>query len=210
MRIVGRVTLLLMAVVGVLTVTSTQSGALTKAQLRGKLFSLADLPAGWVVASSPPKATATGCFSHAGLSHLKKLHLKGSVVQVDFDRSATAQFLGETLATGKGIGSQLTKLNSYAQHCKPFTLNIDGQTLHFVVKPLAMPSEGAHSSAYAMEFAADGTPFYLALISFEIDNIAANLGIEGVGTPNLPALEQIVLGAKDKMTGVPDSAVHTT
>lgn len=172
-------TLFLFAVTAV--AVSGCGGSSTAGQLRSRLLSVADLPAGWSSAATSAgavKLTNTPC-----LSGLAK-NPKGWSYQVaGFVEGKTIPNAGEVLATGPQVGLMWKRFGDALAGCRSATLVLGSTKVSATVRPLVFPRVGSSSSAYAWAFTIAGVRIGSDLVLFETDRYGGYISYADLGAP---------------------------
>jgi pimeloyl-ACP methyl ester carboxylesterase len=165
----------------------------TARQLRGRLLSVADLPAGWssaATSSNAVKLTNTPC-----LSSLAK-HPKGwSYQTVGFVEGKSIPNVGEVLATGAQVGQVWQRFGDALARCRSATLLLGGTKVSATVRPFPFPRLGRSSSAYAWAFTVAGIRIGFDLVLFQTSRYGGYLSYADVGTPLKSTVEAFAQAA---------------
>jgi hypothetical protein len=185
----------------------------TAAELRSRLLTLADLPAGFV--ADPDTADANGVMSSAD-PHCRAMielmnsggHPAGALATAD--ASFTRSQFGPNIATGLAgfatpeAAQQLLAGVTEAMHtCTKLTeTDKDGSSYDFLVAPLSFPATGDASGAIRVVTDVDDLPAQVDIVLVRIGNTLLYVADTGFGStdtdPNLT--QQVVSRAVAKVT----------
>jgi hypothetical protein len=186
---------------------ASPAGGLTKGQLRSKLLSLSDLPAGWTVATASSgggSAVSGGC-----LAGVKKAPKSEEKVTASFVNGQFPQ-LNEALLTGRSATVAYNRLNRVLARCKHFTVSSDGQTLTATVGAMSLPTVGDESNAYGVTFSFEGISGGVDLVLFKVGSIAGVVEYIDTGQPDPNQLQEFVNESVNKVEGKPTITPTTT
>lgn len=170
----------------------------TKAQLKAKVLSISNLPAGWSVDNSSPTGSSDqGCLSD--VRNPPKHELKASVSFAQ----GNAPILNEVLGAGPGSKATYSKLNRVLSSCKTYTVTDNGQSETVHVGAMSFPSVGQQSSAYALTLTVDGINLGGNIVLFKVDGITGAVVYADIGSPDITQTEAFVTEAVDKVEGKP-------
>lgn len=172
-------------------------GGGTAARLRGRLLSVADLPAGWSTAatsSNVVKLTNTPC-----LSGLAKNPKGWSYQTAGFVEGRSIPNLGEVLATGAQVGQVWARLGDALAGCRSATLVLGGTKVQATVGPVAFPRVGRTSSAYRWAFSLGGIRIGFDLVLFQTGSYAGYLSYADLGQPLSATVETFARAAVAKV-----------
>jgi len=178
-RGVGAITLLLFALSAVAVAGCGESS--TAGQLRSRLLSVADLPAGWSSAATSAdavKLTNTPC-----LSGLAKNPKGWSYRVTGFVEGKTIPNVGEVLATGAQVAPAWKRFGDALAGCRSATLVLAGTKVSATVRPLAFPRVGDSSSAYAWALTIAGIRIGSDLVLFQTGRYAGYVSYADLGSP---------------------------
>jgi hypothetical protein len=186
-----------------LALAPLQAGAATTSQIKQKLLSASDLPAGWSVQKGNPGGSGSnlgGCFK--GLSSTKR-GIKGitraEIGFVDGMLPAAA----ETLEQGKTAAARYTSFVHILSKCSTVSFTASGVKVSGTVGALSVPTVGSASAGYSINFTASGETFGIDLILFKTSSTFGALSYEALGSPDAATAESFASAAVDKAEGKP-------
>ena len=171
-------------------------GSSTASQLRSRLLSVGDLPAGWssvATSTSPVSVTNTPCL--AGLAKNPK---GWSDQAAGFVEGKSIPTLGEVLAAGAGVEQAWQQFDHALEGCRSATLVLGGTKVQATVHPLAFPRVGESSSAYAWTFTIAGIRIGSDLVLFQTGRYRGYLSYADLGEPLTSTVEAFARAAVAK------------
>jgi pimeloyl-ACP methyl ester carboxylesterase len=208
-RVRGALAMLLLALPVLLVSCCGES--VTTRQLRSRLLSVADLPAGWSgAATGNVKLTNTPCLS--GLAERAK---RWSYQTAAFVEGTSIPNLGEVLATGPGVEQAWKQLDDALAGCRSATLVLGGTKVEASVHPLAFAGVSGTSSAYAWTLTVAGIRIGSDLVLFQTGRYRGYLSYAEVGQPRTATVEAFARAALAKAQSgstvrVPDAVSITS
>jgi hypothetical protein len=188
-----------------------QANAVTISQVKHKLLSVSDLPAGWSVekgnSSEGSGSNLGGCFK--GLSSTKPGRHGVARAEVGFvDGMLPAA--AETLEQGKTAAARYASFVHTLSKCSTVSFTASGIKVNGTVGSLSVPTVGNASMAYAINFTASGETFGIDLILFRTSSTFGALSYEALGSPNPATAESFAAAAADKAEGKPVPPLSTS
>ncbi len=169
--------------------------------LASRLLSAATLPSGWTATTAKQDsivANQSPCF--AGMPE----HPKGFDYRVAiFVQGSAVPNLSEVVASGPSAGSVWSDLDRTLSSCHSATLAIAGKKVKTAISPLAFPSLGASSSAYAWRFTFSGMGFGTDMVLFESGKYVGYLAYSDLGSPSTAVVTAFAKAALAKIEGHP-------
>jgi hypothetical protein len=188
-----------------------QASAVTIAQVKHKLLSVSDLPAGWSVqkgnSGGGSGSNLGGCFK--GLSSTKHgVHgvVRAEVGFVDGMLPAAA----ETLEQGSTAAARYASFVHTLSKCSTISFTANGIKVNGTVGALSVPNVGTASTAYAINFTVSGETFGIDLILFKTSSTFGALTYEALGSPDASTAESFATAAADKAEGKPVPPLPTS
>lgn len=181
-------------------------GATTQSQLQAETLSLSNMPTGWSVENSA-NGTATdrtGCLK--GLRSLG-LPAKG-IARADVTfHSHTVPAFEETLESGKGALPRYERYLEILETCKQVSVTTSkGIQITGSVKAMPFPTVGSSSSAFALDWNAEGVNVGTDIVMFRAGQVDGRVAY-GDYSPNTATLQALVTAAVDKVEGKPVPAI---
>jgi hypothetical protein len=184
---------------GLPAVVAAPAGALTRSQLKAKVLSLSNLPAGWKAENpSGGGGTYTGC--------LRNLHASpnsSDPADAFFIDGDSAPAVGEVLASGSEATRRYQVLNKVLSACKKLGGTEGGAQIKGTVGAMSFPDVGTRSRAYAVSISIGGIAIHADVIAFEVGEYAGELLFEDIGQPKIAQVESFVDEAIGKIEGKP-------
>lgn len=167
----------------------------TARQLRSRLLSAADLPAGWSSVRTSNTAQVTGASCLAGLAGKSE----GWTYQtVSFVEGESIPNVAEVLATGPHVKHTWKRIGSALAGCRDATLELDGATVQATVHPVSLRRVGQSSSAYAWSFTVGGIRIGFDLVLFQTGRYAGWLSYADLGSLPTTTVTAFVQAARSK------------
>ena len=191
----GVVALLVLAIA---VVVSGCGGSSVETQLRGRLLSVKDLPAGWSVAAATKdgvKATTAPC-----LTGLPKSRSESAYQAASFVEGVSIPNLSETLASGTGVAKLWPRIESALGGCRSATLILAGTKVRATIHPLQLARLGRSSSASAWSFTLGGIKIGFALVVFEVGGYGVEFSYADLGAPQATTVTAFARAAATKAT----------
>jgi hypothetical protein len=174
------------------------AGTPTQKELKAKVLSISNLPAGWSVNNS----SSTGSGDQGCLSDVRNPPKHGLKASASFAQG-NAPILGEVLGAGPGSKATYSTLNRVLSSCKTYTITDNGQSETVHIGAMSFPSVGQQSSAYALTLTSDGINLGGNIVLFKVDGITGAVVYANIGTPNITQTEAFVTEAVAKIEGKP-------
>lgn len=198
LRTKGIGSLALMAVV-VFAIAPASVGAaskITKAELKSKLITVAQLPSGWSVDnSSSSGSTGGGCF--ANTNHIEA---RGGDIETSasFENGNLPDF-NEELAGGRSLSTNFTKIEDYLNGCKKASITDSGTRYSGTIGAMSFPTVGSRSAAYQVSFRIKGLTLGIDIVLFQATSSIGGVLLYGdLGQPDTGQLENFAkLALKD-------------
>lgn len=171
---------------------STASAAGTP---RGRLLSVADLPAGWsAVPAIPEGAQASGpCLLGLPASP------KGSTyARAGFAEGTSLPSLSEVLATGPQAQQMWQSMGRAMARCRTATFTTAGEKITAAIRPLPFPRVASTSSAYVWAFTTEGVRIGADFVLFQAGGYAGYLSYAALGTPAVATVRAFAAAAAAK------------
>ena len=177
------------------------AGTPTEEQLKTKVLSISNLPAGWSVNNDSSSGSGDqGCLSAVRNPPKHELKASASFAQ------GTAPILDEVLGAGSGSKKTYSTLHRVLSSCKTYTATDNGQSETVHVGAMSFPPVGQQSSAYALTLTVDGINLGGNIVLFKVDGITGAVVYADIGTPDISQTEAFVTEAVDKIEGKPVTA----
>jgi hypothetical protein len=181
-------------------------GATTKSQLQGETLSLSNMPTGWSVENS---ATGTGTDLAGCLQGLRALGLPAKGIaraNVTYHRHTVPAF-EETLESGKGALPRYERYLRILETCKQVSVTTSkGIQVSGSVKAMTFPTVGSSSSAFALDWSAEGVNVGTDIVMFRAGQVDGRIAY-GDYSPDRATLQALVTAAVDKVEGKPVPAM---
>jgi hypothetical protein len=183
-----------------LVLPTVSAGATTSpngAQVRARLLTVAEMPAGWSVDTAAPSSGATIFPCIGSLTLPKHDHFVSATIQF---QSGPVPVFSEKLTTdGSPMAAVFRSGVRALDRCKTVTLS----GLHASIEKLAFPTLGNASAAFAAIFTYKATPAGLDLVIFRSGIYEGLLVYVDAGTPAVSAVEALAELAVAKVKGEP-------
>ncbi len=208
MRSIRLVAMVVFVSSAVLTLSGGGAGAISNGQLKAKVLSLFNFPAGWSVHNPSRGGGSTwgGCFTRA-----RRLSPRGDTkANVAFADRGTPTVVTETLAAGPNIKTAYEEINRIFSACKHLSITSRGVTIRGTVGAMSFPKVGTSSNAYGMTLAAEGVTVGADIVVFEAPHgIFGFMGYESLGRPDPTTVLDYVTEAVNKVEGKPTLTPRT-
>lgn len=176
----------------------------TQKQLKAKVLSVSNLPAGWSVNNSSSSSSGDqGCLSDVRNPPKHELKATASFAQ------GTAPILDEVLGAGPGSKATYSRLNRVLSSCKTYTVSDNGQSETVHIGAMSFPPVGQQSSAFALTLTVEGINLGGNIVLFKADGITGAVVYADIGTPDITQTEAFVTEAVDKIEGKPVTVPNT-
>jgi pimeloyl-ACP methyl ester carboxylesterase len=171
---------------------STASAAGTP---RGRLLSVADLPAGW---SAVPAVQAGVQASVPCLLGLPA-HPKGyTYTRAAFVEGTALPSVSEVLATGPQAQQMWQSLDRAMARCRTATFTTAGEKITATIRPLPFPRVASTSSAYVWAFTTEGIRIGADFVLFQAGGYAGYLTYADLGPPAVATVQAFAAAAVAK------------
>jgi hypothetical protein len=179
-------------------VAASPASSVTKAELRSKLLSLSDLPAGWTVHNSSGTSSnvTSGCL--LGVKHAPKNETKAAATFEDGQA-----FFDEGIVGGRDAATAYNRLNLVLTRCTHFTATSDGLTFRATVGRTSFPAVGDESSAFEVTLTSEGLSVRADFVLFRLKGLATLIEYANLGQSDRTQLQDFVTEAVDKIEGKP-------
>jgi hypothetical protein len=206
MRRLLPVIVIALVLMGIPAVVAAPAGALTRSQLKAKVLSLSNMPAGWRAENtSGGSDTYTGC--------LRALHTSpnsSGSVGAFYVNDDSVPAVGEVLANGSEALRRYQLLNKVLSSCKKLGGTDAGVHITGTVSAISFPDVGTRSRAYAISLRVRGIAIGADVITFEVGQYAGELLYEDIGQPSITQVEGFVDEAVAKIEGKPITPPQNT
>ncbi len=156
------------------------TGSPAAAAVRGRLLTVADLPAGWsaVPANSGAVRTSAPCLQGLTASSPGTAYADAAFVQ-----GTSIPSMGEVLATGPDAQPRWRSLSQALARCRTATITIGSEKAEVTIRSLPFPRIASTSYAYAWRFTIAGIRFGSDLVLFDAGKYAGYLVYSDLGSP---------------------------
>jgi hypothetical protein len=172
---------------------------LTSAQLRGRLLSLSDMPAGWSSTTDNSKDNDSGDGGCAAIQHAAYRTLPEHA-EADFVQGSNLPQLAESL--GSGTSAQLATAWSSWQNtieqCHQLTFSANGQSVTLKLAPMSFPKIGEASTAVAATGSIEGFDFTIDIVAWHTTRVAGDVILSDLGDGDVATLEKVAKTAAAK------------
>lgn len=188
-------------IIGSIVTGATQASAVTSAQLKAKVLSLSNMPAGWIVDNAGGgNVTYTGCMK---VLHAPQKGVEGVATAEALYADGSARAFGEFLVGGRGASARFQEVNRVFGHCKEIDGTVGGVRVTGSVDAMSFPAVGSASSAYSASVTVEGFSIEADVVVFEVGRYAGEIVYEDVGQPDIVQVEGFVNEAVAKIEGKP-------
>ncbi len=169
-------------------------------QLKSRLLSTSNLPAGWTTGpaaeNNSVQANKSPCF--AGMpANPKNLDYRVAT----FVQGSSVPNLSEVVASGSSAGKIWSDLDRKLSTCRNATFEIAGRNVSAKISPLALPSLNSSFSAYAWRFTFSGMGFGTDMVLFEAKKYDGYLAYSDLGSPSTAIVSAFAEAALAKVEG---------
>jgi hypothetical protein len=199
----------LVAFVGIaMMMQASVVGATTRyPSVKGKLLTIAEMPAGWRVDNSSSNGGLGGTKCLAGLNKANKTPGQAGV---SFEDGAGVPFVGEVIGSGQKVTRAFSEISSRLAECKTLQLKEGGATYRGTIGALSFPTIGSKSSAFLISFTIKGVTAGIDLVVFATGSYVGALTYGNIGTPEITQVEAFAHLALAKLVGSTLPSVPTT
>ncbi len=171
------------------------STASTAGTPRGRLLSVADLPAGWsaVPASLEGAQASVPCLlglpaNPKGYTYARAAFLEGT----------SLPGVSEVLATGPQAQQMWQSLGRAMARCRTTTFTTAGERITATIRPLPFPRVAGTSSAYVWAFTTEGVRIGVDFVLFQAGGYAGYLTYADLGPPAVATVQAFAAAAVAK------------
>jgi pimeloyl-ACP methyl ester carboxylesterase len=162
---------------------------------RGRLLSVADLPAGWSAVPAIPEGAQASVPCLLGLP----AHPKGyTYARAGFVEGTSLPSVSEVLATGPQAQQMWQSLGRAMARCRTATFTTAGEKITATIRPLPFPRVASTSSAYVWAFTTEGVRIGADFVLFQAGGYAGYLTYAGVGPPAVATVQAFAAAAVAK------------
>jgi pimeloyl-ACP methyl ester carboxylesterase len=162
---------------------------------RGRLLSVADLPAGWSVVPAIPESVQASAPCLLSLPANPKGY---TYARAGFVEGTSLPSVNEVLATGPQAQQMWLRLGRVMARCRTATFTTAGERIRATVRPLPFPRVASTSSAYVWAFTSEGVRIGVDFVLFQAGGYAGYLTYADLGPPAVATAQAFVAAAVAK------------
>jgi hypothetical protein len=190
--------ILLLTALSVLLASTAPAGAASKTEVKARVLSLSNMPAGWSIDHTSGSSGEIAC-----LNRIKAPH-KGEVKATVSYRDGSFPGFQEVVVASSQEDKSYTTIVKCLSACRNFHYTADdGLKITGTISAMSFPAVGTRSSAFALDITVQGVTAGADVVIFEAGRYEGAVIYENLGNPDPSQAQAFIKEAVAKVEGKP-------